>query len=202
MPKGAGAIILVVVVLLSAVVIDVSRACAQQIRYAFTDPVADQTGPVDVTSFVLIFRQLGSYSIYLTADPAHPFFGKFRVNINLYNPDVDPQFATFSHACSKKCAGFGGNTDYDMIVPQTKLVITGHNDVLKHWPAGTRAITSSFAGLGNPPGTSLFRSSIDGLPFTYLTNEDCIACDGTGVAVGELTFARRGWVLPTPLPTP
>jgi hypothetical protein len=198
MTKAARATILLLAVLLGMTVIDRGAVHAQQVVYTFTDPVGDQTGPVDVTNLVVIFDFQGNYTIYITADPAHPLFGKFRVNINLYNPDIDPQFAFFSHNCTKKCDGFGGNTDFDITTPRTTLRITGHSDVLKHWPSGTRAVTSSFAGLG-PPG-SLYRSAVNGFPLTFGTNEDCMDCNG--FAVGQLQFSRRGWVLPTPAPTP
>jgi hypothetical protein len=169
-------------------------ALAQRITYSFPDPVGDQTGAIDVTELFLIFDFKGNYTLYLIADPAHPFVGQFRVNINLYNVDVDPAFAAFSRACTKKCGGFGGNTDFDLPNPITKLVIPGRDPVLTHWRAGDRAVTSSFSGLA--PG--LFRSGVDSFPLTFFTNEDCIECDPTGVAVGQRTFPRRGWILPVP----
>lgn len=175
-----------------------STVQAQQLlAFSFTDPVGDQTGAVDVRSMFLFFDSKGNYQIYLTADSSHPFVGKFRVNINLFNPDADPNDAAFSDACTKKCeAGFGGNTDYDILTPTTKLKIIGRDPVLMHWAAGDRVVTSSFAGL--TPAGLLFRSGVDSFPLTFLTNEDCIACDGTGVAIGQLSFPRRGWILPPP----
>jgi len=173
-----------------------STVRAQQLlAYSFTDPVGDQTGAVDVTSMFLFFDSKGNYQIFLTADSSHPFVGKFRVNINLFNLDADPNDSAFSDACTKKCGAFGGNTDYDILTPTMKLKITGRDPVLIHWAAGDRVVTSSFAGL--TPGL-LFRSGVDSFPLTFLTNEDCIACDGTGVAIGQLSFPRRGWILPPP----
>jgi hypothetical protein len=198
MQKVARATIYIVAFLVGLAVIGVGDAGAQQLVYSFSDPVGDETGAVDVTDMVVISDLQGNYQIYLTADAAHPFVGKFRVNINLFNPDVDPQFSAFSSKCTKKCDGFGGDTDYDLPTPRTKLVITGHDPVLKHWDAGTRAVTSTFAGLGNPPGPIFFRSGVDSFPLTFGTNEDCVACDGTGVVIGQRSFARRGWVLPPP----
>ncbi len=200
MPKATLPTIALLVLFLGVAGVGVGTARAQQIEYVFTDPVGDQTGPVDVTGLFVIFDLQGNYTIYITADPAHPFFGKFRVNVNLYNPDVAPEFSAFSHACTAISCGpdFGGTTDYDIKTSRTTLRITGHDKALQHWPAGTRAVTSSFAGLGNPPGASLFRTGVSGFPLTFGTNEDCIACDGTGVVVGQLEFSRRGWILPVP----
>ncbi len=121
-----------------------STVRAQQLlAYSFTDPA----GAVDVTSMFLFFDLKGNYKIYLTADSSHPFVGKFRVNINLFNPDADPNDSAFSDACTKKCGAFDGNTDYDIRTPTTKLKITGRDPVLTHWAAGDRVVTSSFAGL-------------------------------------------------------
>jgi len=188
--------ILTLVVALSSTA--ASTALAQRITYSFPDPIADQTGAIDVTGMFMIFDFKGNYTIYLTADPSHPFVGQFRVNINLYNLDADPAFSAFSRACTKKCGGFGGNTDYDLQNPTTKLVIPGRDPVLTHWGAGDRAVTSSFAGLGSPPGEGLFRTSVDNFPLTFGTNEDCIACDASGVAIAQRSFPRRGWILPLP----
>lgn len=174
----------------------VSTARAQSFKYSFTDPVGDQTGAVDVTNMVLFFDLEGNYELYLTADSARPFVDDFRVNINLFNPDVAPEFSSFSHHCTKKCdVDRGGNTDFDLFIPTTKLpVLEGRDLILTHWAAGNRVVTSSFAGLGNPPGTPLFRSAVGSFPLTFRTNEDCIACDTTGVVIGEASIsAHRGW---------
>src|SRR4051812_15691246 len=129
----ARATIHLVASILALTVVGVGTARAQQLVYSFTDPVADETGAVDLTSMVVISDLQGNFRLYLVADAAHPFVGKFRVNINLFNPDVDSQFSTLSYSCSTKCAVFGGNTDFNLITPRTKLVITGHDAVLKHW---------------------------------------------------------------------
>lgn len=136
---------------------------------AVFDPVADQTGPVDVLSMVMTFdNTTGLYEIVLTADAAHPFLGDFRININLYNQDlgtsnIDPAF--FADA---------GN-DFSLSVPATTITLTGTSAHLLAWAPGNRVFTNSLAGTGNPDGTTLFRSSVLGLPFEFLTNEDVIA---------------------------
>ena len=133
------------------------------------DPVADQTGPVDVVRMVMNFdNATGMYEILLTADAAHPFLGDFRISINLYNQDLgttntDPAF--FSDA---------GN-DFSLSVATTTITLTGTSTSLLAWAAGQRVYTNSLAGTGNPDGISLFRSAVLGLPFEFLTNEDVIA---------------------------
>ncbi len=156
----------------------VSTAQAAHI-VSFTDPVGDQTGTIDVTGMVMTFRHDdGHFKIDLTADKDHPFFGEFRVDINLFNSDaLKPSHSFFSAVC-KNCAVFDPNTndsDFNLLVPTTTLTLkTGHRNALKHWHVGDRVAISSFAGLGNPPGSSLFRSAVAGLPSTFLTNEDTI----------------------------
>jgi hypothetical protein len=65
MPNAARATILLVAVLLGIAAIDIATARAQQIVYSFTDPVADQNGPGDVTNLLVILEQRVS-----TVDPA------------------------------------------------------------------------------------------------------------------------------------
>src|SRR5258708_32175806 len=78
---------------------------AQARTLTFTDPVADQTGTVDVIGMVMTFSKTGHYRIDLTASADHPFVGEFRVNVNLYNPEVSTKTRFFSFAC-KNCAEF------------------------------------------------------------------------------------------------
>jgi hypothetical protein len=171
----------------------VSTARAQVATLSFADPVGDQAGSIDVTKMFMFFDVFGNYEIDLRADSSHPFFGQFRVNINLFNPDVDPTFSAFSHACTKQCGAFGGNTDYNLHTPTIRLIIQGHDQILTHWAAGDRVATSTEAGLGNPPGTSLFRTAVGSFPLTFLTNEDCIVCDATGVAIADYSLPHHGF---------
>lgn len=151
---------------------------------SFSDPIGDPTGSIDVTGMVMSFRSnSGEYTIVLTADAAHPFLGQFRVNINLYDPSAPSGQSTFQHVAQSSAFDPKANkgNDFDLPVAQTTLTLTGHNQVLKSWKAGDLVATSTWAGLGNPPGAALFRSSVDGLPFTFLTNEDVIGYnDQTG----------------------
>jgi hypothetical protein len=137
--------------------------------FSITDPVGDQTGTIDVTGMVMTFDHNGAFTIDLTADAAHPFTGQFRVNINVYNPSAPAQSSFFSDNVN----------DYDLgSTTTTTLSLTGSNLTLKHWKAGNQVATHSLGlnhgPLGNPPGVSLFRSSVANLPFTFLTSEDVI----------------------------
>jgi hypothetical protein len=128
---------------------------------------------------VMTFEQKhGNYTITLTADPAHPFVGQFRVDINLFNAT---RISLFSDICSQ-CDVFGihknpGN-DFDLSTPTTTLTLTGKDPTLLGWQAGDQVATHSLGTgggpLGNPPGASLFRSSVASLPLTFLDHEDVI----------------------------
>jgi hypothetical protein len=166
---------------------------AQARTLTFSDPVADQTGTIDVIGMVMTFSKTGHYRIDLTASADHPFVGEFRVNINLYNPEVSAKTGFFSVVC-KNCAVFDpavNHSDFNLTVPTTTLtLVKGKSKVLKTWDKGDQVAISSFAGLGTPPGVSVFRSAVANMPFTFLTNEDTIGynnltADGTtdGVAI-------------------
>ena len=160
---------------------------------SFTDPVADQTGTVDVIGMVMTFSKTGHYRIDLTSSADHPFVGQFRVNVNLYNPEVSSKARFFSFAC-KSCQVFDpaiNHSDFNLTVPTTTLTLkTGKSKILKSWDKGDQVAISSFAGFGSPAGVSVFRSAVANMPFTFLTNEDTIGynnltADGVtdGVAV-------------------
>jgi hypothetical protein len=140
------------------------------LSFSIIDPVGDQQGTIDVTGMHMSWKpNNGHYTIVLTADTAHPFTGQFRVNINVYNPSAPAGFSLFSDTLNDY--GLGSTTT-------TTLTLTGSNATLKHWNAGDQVATHSFGlnggPLGNPPGVSLFRSSVVNLPFSFLTNEDVI----------------------------
>jgi hypothetical protein len=167
---------------------------AQAFTVSFKDPVGDQKGTIDVIGMVMTFsKKTGNYRIDLTASADHPFLGEFRVNINLYNPNVPPISSLFSDDC-KNCAVFDPTTnssDFNLANPTTTLTLKkGKSRVLKKWDLGDQVAISTDAGLGNPPGVLFFRSAVANMPFTFLTNEDTIGynnitADGVtdGVAV-------------------
>ncbi|MFN2398851.1 MAG: hypothetical protein ABR543_09480 [Gemmatimonadaceae bacterium] len=147
---------------------DLATTATYPMTLSVLDPVGDQTGPIDVVSMVMNFdNTTGQYEIIITADTSHPFVGLYRVNINLYNPDVTtyPVSSFFSDAMN----------DSTITTPTTSIILTGTNSVLLAWNSGHRVFTNSLAGTGNAPGISLFRSSVNGFPLGFLTNEDVIA---------------------------
>jgi hypothetical protein len=155
----------------------------------YTDPTGNSRGPVNVTAMNMSWDSHQNYTITLTADSLHPFAGQFRVSMNLYDPSAPTTFDNsakssedfFSLAC-KNCAVFNPKVnagDFNLGTATTSLTLTGKETILQFWSAGDQVTTSTWAGLGNPPGVSLFRSSVAGLPFTFLTNEDLIGVDDT-----------------------
>ena len=138
-------------------------SASPRLEIAVSDPVGDNTGPIDVTQMSMTWDAgTGDYEITLTSDPAHPFDGAFRININLFNVD-DP--SAFNDT---------GN-DFVLAASTDALVLTGSASVLTRWDVGDDVHTNSLGGTPNPPGTSLFRSSVTTPPFAFLTNEDVIA---------------------------
>lgn len=158
---------------------------------SFADPVGDNTGPIDITGLLMTFdNATGNYSITLSTTNANPFVGQFRVNVNLFNPDV-PATESFFTATTR---------DFNLSSATTNLVLTGGNSNLLTWRAGNRVATSTEAGLGNPPGASFFRTSVSSFSLTFLTNEDAIAFGPAGVATirGNEAFTsftnRQAWL--------
>jgi len=145
------------------------QAKATLLSFSITDPIGDNTGSIDVTSMLFSFDNTsGNYTIDLTADAANPFFGDFRININLFNPDtgttaLDPSF--FSDTFN----------DFSLSTSNTAITLTGTSSRLLAWEAGDNVFTNSLAGTGNPDGISLFRSAVNSFPLTFLSNEDTIA---------------------------
>ena len=127
------------------------------------DPLGDNTGLTDVRSMELLFDpSTGDYTLTLTADPLAPFQGTFRINVNLYNPAAGTFFSRTG-------------VDYTLTTPQSVVVLQGASPALTAWVAGQQVFTNSLAGTPNPPGSTLYRSSVSHVPFGFLTNEDVIA---------------------------
>jgi hypothetical protein len=148
-----------------------SAAYADQLFFSYSDPTGDQTGTIDVVEMNCAFdTATGGYEIILNAAPARPFVGIFRVNINLFNPDVVPAQSLLQDVLN----------DYNLTMPTTQLRLTGVSANLLVWGAGQRVASNTLAGLGNPPMATLFRSAVNNFPLTFLTNEDAIAYGTAG----------------------
>jgi hypothetical protein len=134
-----------------------STQAAQTSYFSFDDPVGDHTGIVDVVRMNFTFDPMtGEYTILLTADPANPFRGDFRVNINLFNPDTgttaqNPSFFE-DHM-----------NNYYSVLPVSTLTLTGTNTRLLSWDRGDRVATATWP-FGTPDGIGSFGSSVGDLP--------------------------------------
>jgi hypothetical protein len=152
------------------------------LTFSILDPVGDQMGAIDVTGMKMTWNPAnGQYAIELTADTAHPFTGQFRVSINVFNPGSTSSSKLFGDHCSQ-CYKFGGGnkSDWDLgSATTTTLTWKGGDPELKFWKADSQVATTTAAGLGNPPGIALFRSSVDTqpIPGSPLTHEDVIGYD-------------------------
>lgn len=152
---------------------------ASILHFSFHDPVGDQSGIIDIIEMDITFdNATGDYRIVLTADEAHPFYGHFRININLFNPDTgttarDPSL--FEHNVD----------DYNLSSPLRTMVLTGTSTRLMSWKQGDRVATSALP-FGDPDGISGFRSSIRELP--EYEHPDLIAYgDFAVISSGDLT---------------
>ena len=135
-------------------------------RVSVTDPVGDNTGPVDVIGMDFEFNnETGNYTILLTATDAEPFAGDFRVNINLFNLDVgttadDPSY--FQDTIN----------DFSVLVPSTALLLSGTNARLLSWDTGDRILLNNLPdGTPHPDGGTLFSSVVSARPSQSLEND-------------------------------
>ena len=142
---------------------------------SFSDPTGDHTGMVDVTQMSLDFDASGDYSIDITASASAPFTGAFRININLWNATLNEFFQSTFH-------------DFDLGMSQTSINLTGNSGIITDWLPGHAIATTTLNGLGNPPGSTFFRSSVADLPFqSTCVAEDIIGYDGCRTSIPEPT---------------
>lgn len=164
-------------------------ASASELSIRFLDPIGDNSGYIDIVSMEMNFSNLsGEYEIKLTATPDNSFNGEFRINVNLYNPaGLYPDFHDTLN-------------DFSVVMPTTTLTLTGISARLVGWDVGDQVASSTTTELGNPPGTSLFRTGAADLvsgslvncvnPFPNICNEDAIAA-GDVVDVVEIAQLLR-----------
>jgi hypothetical protein len=148
---------------------------AADLTFSFTDPIGDSTGTIDVTQMVVVFDSVtGNFKITITATSAQPFLGPFRVNSNLFDAARLPLHSFFVDDLK----------DYNLATAKTKLVLTGTNPNLTFWAAGDTVATNTQASGGvNPPGVTLYRTTVTNFPLGFLTDEDAIAYGPSGTAV-------------------
>jgi hypothetical protein len=158
------------------------------LAFSFTDPVGDQTGTVDLVGMRVSFDgSTGDYEILLVADPANPFTGDVRINVNLFNPD------TGTTACIPSFLPDNMN-DLNFDTPVTEVVLAGSSPRLLAWKAGDRVAVNTLAGLGVPDCTGGFWSGILDLP-------DHVAGDSIGDVEGAVAIITAVSPSPTPSPT-
>lgn len=126
--------------------------------FTFMDPVGDQRGRVDVTSLSVDFDpQTGLYEVVMTADPRHPFVGRFVVNLNMFNPDLGTRALDPSMFQSHF-------NEFDPHNPEALLRFSGGSPSLRAWRPGHRVAADSTT-FGNPDDTIFFRCSAHDLPY-------------------------------------
>jgi len=127
------------------------------------DPVGDHTGQTDATAMRLYWDpDSGEFEVRIEADTLAPFQGLLSININLYNPEAGTFLST-------------SRDSWLLDEPQTRLVLHGVSPELTVWRPGQQVFTNSLEGTPNPPNTTLFRTSVNNHPLSFLTNEDVIA---------------------------
>jgi hypothetical protein len=137
------------------------------VKYAISvvDPANDTYGafPIDVSQMDLVFDPAnGDYQIVLRTYAGSPFLGTFRININLFDVDAGIPFGDVLN-------------DYDLASSTDSILLTGNAPQLATWQTGDRVYTNSLAGTPNPPGASLYRSSVSAPTSGFLDFEDVIA---------------------------
>jgi len=139
---------------------------AAAVLVSVTDPVGDNTGPVDVIGMDFGFNnETGNYTILLTATDAEPFLGDFRININLFNLDVgttadDPSY--FQDTIN----------DFSLLVPSSRLILSGTNARLLSWDTGDRILLNNLPdGTPHPDGDTLFSSVVAARPSQSLETD-------------------------------
>lgn len=158
----------------------VAHAQGPNLSFTFVDPVGDHTGEIDVVSMEFRFdNTTGDYEIVLTANPAFPFTGYFRININLFNPDTGFGTQRFPSVFNDVA------NDFNQSYSTTTITLSGTNPCLVYWEAGDRVATNS-EPFGNPDGTALFRSTVTNFPIGFLTNEDAIAYGNVSAEIAAL----------------
>ena len=145
------------IALMGMVAFNLTQAAA--LLVSVTDPVGDNTGPVDVIGMEFEFdNETGNYRILLTTTDAEPFLGDFRIDIELFNLDAgttadDPSF--FQDTIN----------DFSLLVPSTELILSGTNARLLSWDPGDRILLNNLPdGTPHPDGATLFSSVVAARP--------------------------------------
>lgn len=157
-------------------------AGAEMLQVVFSDPVGDPTGDIDAFLATLVFDDAtGDYTFFVVATEAQPFLGEFRLNVNLFNPDVG------STACAVAYLSDTVN-DFDLAAPVRRVTLTGSSPVLTNWSPGDRVATNDVP-FGTPDCNNGFGSGVVALPFQDPYPGDDIAAGNTfAVVLADLVF--------------
>lgn len=132
------------------------------LRIHVDDPIADHTGPTDVSVMTLTFDPFeGDYTIRLMADAAAPFQDTLRVRISLYNPEAE---ASFDHLL----------VSVAFETPTNEMILRGWSDVLRAWRPGQEVYTNNLTGAPSPDGLP-YRTSVSYFESGLMAGEDMIA---------------------------
>lgn len=109
------------------------------LSFEFNDPAGDATRVhgTDVTRIKTVFdNATGHYTITLFTAPGKPFEDRFRINLNMINPDT-------SEFTVEQSLFFDNSNDFDDHPVSATITLTGTNDSLLHWKAGDQVALSS-----------------------------------------------------------
>jgi hypothetical protein len=159
------------------VAVGASRSDAAFLMFSFTDPVGDSLGRVDVIGLNFNFdNATGAYAIDVLANPANPFSGSFRINVNLWNRDTG--------LTAENPSLFQDDLrDITVSTPTTVQRLTGTNPRLQSWNAGNRVAIGS-AALQQLPGSAVpvFGSAVANLDNLLLSDLIGTASNNNGDA--------------------
>jgi hypothetical protein len=112
-------------------------AMAQTMAVEWTDPAGDG-GPVgDATFARLSFDVTGAWTAYWRADPAHPFTGNARFNLNLFDTALGTaEGASAPQVSLDGFVNFGATT-------ATGFSYSGVSPFLANWHAGDTVVTGN-----------------------------------------------------------
>lgn len=112
-------------------------AMAQTMAVEWTDPAGDG-GPVgDATFARLSFDVTGAWTAYWRADPAHPFTGNARFNLNLFDTALGTaEGASAPQVSLDGFADFGATT-------ATGFSYSGVSPFLANWHVGDTVVTGN-----------------------------------------------------------
>lgn len=109
------------------------------LRFEFNDPVGDATREhgTDVTRISTVFdNTTGFYTTTLYTASGKPFEDRFRINLNMINPDTDEYTVEQSYF-------FDNANDFTNYPVSVAIILTGIDVGLLHWHAGDRVALSS-----------------------------------------------------------